>query len=216
METQVFDRITIEPGKMNGQPCIRGLRLTVRRVLELIGQYRSREELRADYPDLEDEDIRQATAYAAAMLGDEVHAPEEVGERVHAALQALARLEDELAEDAEEAQRMRREEGRQALRFRRVADGGREYEHQRRGQHRQQELQRRDVRRDPACSRAILGHTAHPYGAEAELDHHGQERGDAGDELHLPVCRRRDGASDVGEGDKADDLAEQLPRSHGR
>ena len=30
MEPQVFDRITIEPGKMNGQPCIRGLRLTVR------------------------------------------------------------------------------------------------------------------------------------------------------------------------------------------
>lgn len=71
METQVFDRITIEPDQMNGQPCIRGLRLTVRRVLELIGQYRCREERRADYPDLEDEDIRQATAYAAAMLGNE-------------------------------------------------------------------------------------------------------------------------------------------------
>ena len=71
METRVFDRITIEPGKMNGQPCIRGLRLTVRRVLEAVGQYGSRDELRADYPELEDEDIRQATAYAAAMLGDE-------------------------------------------------------------------------------------------------------------------------------------------------
>ena len=71
MEPRVFDRITIEPGKMNGQPCIRGMRLTVRRVLEAIGQYASREELRADYPELEDEDIRQATAYAAAMLGDE-------------------------------------------------------------------------------------------------------------------------------------------------
>ena len=71
MEAHVFDRITIEPGKMNGQPCIRGLRLTVRQVLEAIGQYGSREELRADYPELEDEDIRQATAYAAAMLGDE-------------------------------------------------------------------------------------------------------------------------------------------------
>ena len=66
-----FDRITIAPGTMNGQPCIRGLRLTVRRIVELIGEYRSREELRADYPELEDEDIRQATAYAAAMLGDE-------------------------------------------------------------------------------------------------------------------------------------------------
>ena len=43
-----FDRITIEPGKMNGQPCIRGLRLTVRRVLEALGTYESRDELRAD------------------------------------------------------------------------------------------------------------------------------------------------------------------------
>jgi uncharacterized protein (DUF433 family) len=71
MEMRVFDRITVEPGKMSGQPCIRGLRLTVRRVLEAVGQYGSRDELRADYPELEDEDIRQATAYAAAMLGDE-------------------------------------------------------------------------------------------------------------------------------------------------
>ena len=71
MEPHVFDRITIEPGKMNGQPCIRGLRLTVRRVLEAVGQYASRDELRTDYPDLDDEDIRQAVAYAAAMMGDE-------------------------------------------------------------------------------------------------------------------------------------------------
>ena len=71
MEPQVFDRITIEPGKMSGQPCIRGLRLTVRRVLEAVGHYESRHELRADYPEFEDEDIRQAIAYAAAMLGDE-------------------------------------------------------------------------------------------------------------------------------------------------
>jgi len=67
----VFDRITIEVGKMNGQPCIRGLGLTVRRVLEALSTYDSREELRADYPELEDEDIRQALAYAAAMLADE-------------------------------------------------------------------------------------------------------------------------------------------------
>jgi uncharacterized protein (DUF433 family) len=66
-----FDRITVEVGKMNGQPCIRGLRLTVRRVLEALSTYDSREELRADYPDLEDEDIRQALVYAAAMLADE-------------------------------------------------------------------------------------------------------------------------------------------------
>ena len=68
---QAFDRITIAPGKMNGQPCVRGLRLTVRRVLEALGTYESREELRADYPELEDEDIQQAFGYAAAMLADE-------------------------------------------------------------------------------------------------------------------------------------------------
>lgn len=72
MEPQAFDRITIEPGKMNGQPCIRGLRLTVRRVLEALGTYSSREELRIDYPDLDEEDIRQAIAYAAAMMGEEI------------------------------------------------------------------------------------------------------------------------------------------------
>jgi uncharacterized protein (DUF433 family) len=71
MATPAFDRITIEPGKMNGQPCIRGLRLTVRRVLEALGTYGSRDELKADYPDLDDEDIRQALAYASAMLADE-------------------------------------------------------------------------------------------------------------------------------------------------
>lgn len=68
----VFDRITVEPGKMGGQPCIRGLRLTVRRVLEALSVHDSRDELRADYPDLEDEDIRQALAFAGAMLADEV------------------------------------------------------------------------------------------------------------------------------------------------
>jgi uncharacterized protein (DUF433 family) len=69
--SDTFDRITIDPRKMNGQPCIRGMRLTVRQVLEALSAAGSREELREDYPDVEDEDIRQAIAYAAAMLGDE-------------------------------------------------------------------------------------------------------------------------------------------------
>jgi uncharacterized protein (DUF433 family) len=51
---------------MNGQPCVRDLRLTVRRVIELLAIYPNREELRREYPELEDEDIRQALAYAAA------------------------------------------------------------------------------------------------------------------------------------------------------
>jgi len=67
-----FDRITIDPKRMNGQPCIRNLRLTVRRVIEALGVCKDREELKHEYPDLEDEDIRQALAYAAANLDDEV------------------------------------------------------------------------------------------------------------------------------------------------
>jgi len=64
MTTLMFDRITIDPGKMNGQPCIRGLRVTVRRLLEALGTYESRDALKADYPEIEDEDIREALAYA--------------------------------------------------------------------------------------------------------------------------------------------------------
>jgi len=70
MET--FDRITIDPNTMNGQPCIRGMRLTVRRVLEALAAYPDRDALLADYPDLEPEDIRQALAWAARNLGDEI------------------------------------------------------------------------------------------------------------------------------------------------
>ncbi|MBK9164910.1 MAG: DUF433 domain-containing protein [Acidobacteria bacterium] len=60
-----LERITIYPHKMNGQPCIRNLRLTVRRVVEAVGTYPDRDELRREYPELDDEDIRQALAYAA-------------------------------------------------------------------------------------------------------------------------------------------------------
>ena len=67
-----LDRITIDPAKMNGEPCIRGLRLTVRRVLEALATYPDREELKREYPELDDEDIRQALAFAARMLDDKV------------------------------------------------------------------------------------------------------------------------------------------------
>jgi uncharacterized protein (DUF433 family) len=68
--TKTLDRITVEAGKMNGQPCIRGMRITVRRVLEALANYPSREDFRKQYPELEDEDIRQALEYAAAALED--------------------------------------------------------------------------------------------------------------------------------------------------
>ena len=67
-----LDRITVNPARMNGQPCIRDLRLTVRRVVELVALYPDRTELKAEFPQLEDEDIRQALAYAAAILDDRI------------------------------------------------------------------------------------------------------------------------------------------------
>jgi len=67
-----LDRITSDSAVLNGQPCIRGLRITVRRVLEALATYPDRAEFRAEYPELEDEDIRQALAFAAANLDDRV------------------------------------------------------------------------------------------------------------------------------------------------
>lgn len=67
-----LDRITVNPNVMNGQPCIRGMRLTVRRVLQAIALYPDRTELKAEYPELEDDDIFQALEFAARNLDDMV------------------------------------------------------------------------------------------------------------------------------------------------
>jgi uncharacterized protein (DUF433 family) len=67
-----FDRITSNPARMNGQPCVRDLRITVRRVLEALATYSDRDELLREYPELEPDDIRQALAYAATALDDKV------------------------------------------------------------------------------------------------------------------------------------------------
>jgi len=67
----LFDRITVEPGKCGGKPCIRAMRITVRRVLEMLAAYRDRATLLAEYPFLEPEDLQQALRYAAAAVDDE-------------------------------------------------------------------------------------------------------------------------------------------------
>jgi uncharacterized protein (DUF433 family) len=67
-----FDRITVEPGKCGGKPCVRGLRITVRRILELLATYPDRASLLAEYPFLEPEDLQQVLRYAAAMVDDDV------------------------------------------------------------------------------------------------------------------------------------------------
>jgi uncharacterized protein (DUF433 family) len=65
-----FDRITWNPNRMNGQPCIRDMRLTVRRVVEAVAVYPNRKDLLRNFPELEPEDVNQALAYAAANLED--------------------------------------------------------------------------------------------------------------------------------------------------
>jgi uncharacterized protein (DUF433 family) len=69
-DMQRFDRVTWNPKQMNGQPCIRGMRLTVRRVVEAVAQYPDRADLLRNYPELEPEDIQQALEFAAANLED--------------------------------------------------------------------------------------------------------------------------------------------------
>ena len=59
------DRITVEPGKRSGKPCIRGTRITVYDILDYLAGGMTEEEILADFPDLEREDIRAALAFAA-------------------------------------------------------------------------------------------------------------------------------------------------------
>ena len=58
-------RLTIEPGKRGGKPCIRGMRITVYDILGWLAAGMSRAEILLDYPDLVDEDIQAALAFAA-------------------------------------------------------------------------------------------------------------------------------------------------------
>jgi uncharacterized protein (DUF433 family) len=71
-EHLALDRITVEPGKCGGKPCIRGMRITVRRVLEILATHPDRKELFREYPFLEEEDLQQALRYAAASVDDEI------------------------------------------------------------------------------------------------------------------------------------------------
>jgi uncharacterized protein (DUF433 family) len=64
-------RITIDPGVCTGKPCIRGLRFPVARLLGLLAAGGTRDQILADYPYLEPEDIDEALQYAALLAEDE-------------------------------------------------------------------------------------------------------------------------------------------------
>jgi uncharacterized protein (DUF433 family) len=71
---EILDRITIELGKMGGQPCIRGHRFTVEHLLSLVGAGWTLDEIQEDFPFIETEDVQQAVAYAAFSVR-EYHLP---------------------------------------------------------------------------------------------------------------------------------------------
>lgn len=67
-----FDRITFDPQVMGGRACIRGMRISVSLVLNLVANGMSADEILAEYPDLEVEDVQQSLRYAAWLAEDSV------------------------------------------------------------------------------------------------------------------------------------------------
>ena len=70
-----FDRITFDPNVMGGRACIRGMRIAVSLIVNLVANEMSTEEIIESYPYLEPGDIRQALLYAAWLAEDGVHSP---------------------------------------------------------------------------------------------------------------------------------------------
>lgn len=70
-----MNRITINPSQCDGRPCIRGMRIRVKDVLDMLAEGATREEILADFPDLEAADIRACIAYATRYLDHPVLAP---------------------------------------------------------------------------------------------------------------------------------------------
>lgn len=65
-----LDRITIDPQVMGGQPCIRGIRIPVSIIIRMIAAGNMTQEILAEYPELEEEDIKQALEYAAWSVSE--------------------------------------------------------------------------------------------------------------------------------------------------
>jgi uncharacterized protein (DUF433 family) len=76
MSAALLSRITIDPAVLGGQPCIRGLRMRVGDILDLLASDMTTQDILRDYPYLEADDIRAALAYAVRLDGHRVIAAE--------------------------------------------------------------------------------------------------------------------------------------------
>ena len=70
-----FDRITSDPNILGGRACIRGMRISVSLIVNLVANGMTLEEIIDEYPDLQQEDIQQALRYAAWATEDTVYIP---------------------------------------------------------------------------------------------------------------------------------------------
>ena len=68
----MFDRITFDTAVMGGRACIRGMRITVALVVNLMANGMSTDDIIREYPELESDDIRQALQYASALANEEI------------------------------------------------------------------------------------------------------------------------------------------------
>ena len=68
----MFGRITFDPAVMGGRACIRGMRITVALIVNLVANGMSTEDIIREYPELEGEDIRQSLQYASAPENEEI------------------------------------------------------------------------------------------------------------------------------------------------
>lgn len=73
MKKSMFDRVTFDPKVMGGRACVRGMRITVSLVVNLVANGMSTAEILAEYPDLEEGDVREALQYAAWLAAEEVY-----------------------------------------------------------------------------------------------------------------------------------------------
>ena len=73
-----FDRITFNPEVMGGRACVRGMRVTLSLIVNLVASGMSEAEILAAYPYLETDDIRQALRYVAWLAEESVHTPDAV------------------------------------------------------------------------------------------------------------------------------------------
>lgn len=69
----MFDRITFDSQIMGGRACIRGMRITVALVVNLVANGMTASDIIGEYPDLEADDIKQALSYASALANEELH-----------------------------------------------------------------------------------------------------------------------------------------------